>query len=132
MTKPKPKFECHLRAASRHPWQIDEHNDVCFIVRDVTGQALGYFYLPVPRRHAHPSAPLPPRAHDDPVSAGQDDRRLRYSAFEADGAGVLGSGRSGSLGIDDASAHVASTFLITSTRVRRWRRRISRCRGRVR
>jgi hypothetical protein len=27
---------------------------------------------------------------------------------------VLGSGRSGSLGIDDASAHVASTFLITS------------------
>jgi hypothetical protein len=40
--------------------------------------------------------------------------RLLYSAFEADGAGVLGSGRSGSLGIDDASAHVASTFLITS------------------
>ena len=40
--------------------------------------------------------------------------RLLYSAFEADGARVLGSGRSGSLGIDDASAHVASTFLITS------------------
>ena len=30
------------------------------------------------------------------------------------GAGVLGSMRSGALGIDDASAHVASTFLITS------------------
>ena len=27
------------------PWMIDEHNDACFIVRDNTGQALGYFYF---------------------------------------------------------------------------------------
>ena len=26
------------------PWTIDEANDVCFIVRDANGQALGYFY----------------------------------------------------------------------------------------
>jgi hypothetical protein len=27
------------------PWTIDEANDACFIVRDNTGQALGYFYF---------------------------------------------------------------------------------------
>jgi hypothetical protein len=27
------------------PWSIDEANDACFIVRDSTGQALGYFYF---------------------------------------------------------------------------------------
>ncbi len=27
------------------PWSIEEHNDACFIVRDSTGQALGYFYF---------------------------------------------------------------------------------------
>ena len=27
------------------PWTLDEHNDACFIVRDATGQALGYFYF---------------------------------------------------------------------------------------
>ncbi len=27
------------------PWTIDEANDACFIVRDGTGQALGYFYF---------------------------------------------------------------------------------------
>jgi hypothetical protein len=27
------------------PWTIDEANDACFIVRDNTGQALGYFLL---------------------------------------------------------------------------------------
>ena len=26
-------------------WTIDEANDACFIVRDSTGQALGYFYF---------------------------------------------------------------------------------------
>jgi hypothetical protein len=24
---------------------VEEHNDACFIVRDATGQALGYFYF---------------------------------------------------------------------------------------
>jgi hypothetical protein len=24
------------------PWIVDEHNNACFIVRDATGQALGY------------------------------------------------------------------------------------------
>jgi hypothetical protein len=27
------------------PWTIEAHNDACFIVRDATGQALGYFYF---------------------------------------------------------------------------------------
>jgi len=27
------------------PWTIDDTNDACFIVRDNTGQALGYFYF---------------------------------------------------------------------------------------
>ncbi len=27
------------------PWTIDEANDACFIVRDSTRQALGYFYF---------------------------------------------------------------------------------------
>jgi hypothetical protein len=27
------------------PWIIEEHNNACFIVKDATGQALGYFYL---------------------------------------------------------------------------------------
>ncbi len=27
------------------PWTIDEANSACFIVRDSTGQALGYFYF---------------------------------------------------------------------------------------
>ena len=26
-------------------WTVDESNDACFIVRDNTGQALGYFYF---------------------------------------------------------------------------------------
>ena len=27
------------------PWTVEEHNNTCFIVRDATGQALGYFYF---------------------------------------------------------------------------------------
>ena len=27
------------------PWTIEEPNDACFIVKDATGQALGYFYF---------------------------------------------------------------------------------------
>jgi hypothetical protein len=27
------------------PWTLNETNDACFIVRDATGQALGYFYF---------------------------------------------------------------------------------------
>ena len=27
------------------PWTLDEANDACFIVKDATGQALGYFYF---------------------------------------------------------------------------------------
>ncbi len=37
------------------PWTIDEANNACFIVRDSTGQALGYFYFedePDPRSAA--------------------------------------------------------------------------------
>jgi hypothetical protein len=36
-----------MRPARRFPppWTIEEHNAACFIVRDATGQALGYFYF---------------------------------------------------------------------------------------
>ena len=27
------------------PWTLGEHNNACFIVKDATGQALGYFYF---------------------------------------------------------------------------------------
>jgi hypothetical protein len=27
------------------PWIVEEHTDVCFIVKDAIGQALGYFYF---------------------------------------------------------------------------------------
>jgi hypothetical protein len=27
------------------PWTIEEHNGACFIVKDATGQALGYFHF---------------------------------------------------------------------------------------
>ena len=27
------------------PWIVEEHADACFIVKDATGQALGYFYF---------------------------------------------------------------------------------------
>ncbi len=27
------------------PWIVEEHNNACFIVRDATRQALGYFYF---------------------------------------------------------------------------------------
>jgi hypothetical protein len=27
------------------PWTIEEYNNACFIVKDATGQALGYFYF---------------------------------------------------------------------------------------
>ncbi len=36
-----------MPSARRLPptWTVEEHNDACFIVRDATGQALGYFYV---------------------------------------------------------------------------------------
>ena len=36
-----------MPSARRFPprWTVEEHNDACFIVRDATGQALGYFYF---------------------------------------------------------------------------------------
>jgi hypothetical protein len=27
------------------PWTVEDHNDACFIVRDKSGMALGYFYF---------------------------------------------------------------------------------------
>ena len=27
------------------PWTVEEHNDACFIVKDATGQVLGYLYF---------------------------------------------------------------------------------------
>jgi len=34
-----------MLTASRRPWTLDGHNDACFIVKDATGQALGYFFF---------------------------------------------------------------------------------------
>jgi hypothetical protein len=41
----KVEFDWQSRVAFPPPWQIDETNEVCFIVRDKNGQALGYFYF---------------------------------------------------------------------------------------
>ena len=38
-------FPCPSRRRFPPPWTIDEANAACFIVRDSTGQALGYFYF---------------------------------------------------------------------------------------
>jgi hypothetical protein len=32
-----------IRPLSNRPWTIEEANDACFIVRDSTKQAVGYF-----------------------------------------------------------------------------------------
>ena len=38
------------------PWTIEDHNDACFIVKDATGQALGYFnFDDEPQRSSAPS-----------------------------------------------------------------------------
>jgi hypothetical protein len=37
---------------SSPPWTIEENNNACFIVRDATGQALGYFYFDAECRSA--------------------------------------------------------------------------------
>jgi hypothetical protein len=34
------------------PWTIEEHNDACFIVKDASGQALGYFFEDEPGRRS--------------------------------------------------------------------------------
>jgi len=44
--------QCPLPAASRSLGSSDEHNDACFIVRDASGQALGYFENEPRRRSA--------------------------------------------------------------------------------
>ena len=36
-----------------HPWDIEEHNRSCFIVRDNNGQALAYVYFDEPRTAAN-------------------------------------------------------------------------------
>ncbi|MGO9331577.1 MAG: hypothetical protein ACLQJ0_26195 [Steroidobacteraceae bacterium] len=42
-----------LRAPFPPPWTVEEHNDACFIVRDTTGRAHGYFYFEdAPRRRS--------------------------------------------------------------------------------
>jgi hypothetical protein len=40
------------------PWTIEEHNDACFIVRDASGQALGYFYFEEGARPALGGQPI--------------------------------------------------------------------------
>jgi hypothetical protein len=39
----------YVIAASRRLGTIEEHNNACFVVKDATGQALGYFYFEMNR-----------------------------------------------------------------------------------
>jgi len=52
-----------LTAPLTAAWPIDEANDACFIVRDNTGQALGYFYFDGER-----SVAAVANAHQLPIS----------------------------------------------------------------
>jgi hypothetical protein len=36
------------------PWSIEEVNEVCFVVKDASGQKLGYIYFDDPRSAAKP------------------------------------------------------------------------------
>src|SRR5208283_75188 len=40
-----PLSSPHGQAPLPPPWSIEDANNACFIVRDSTGQALGYFYF---------------------------------------------------------------------------------------
>jgi hypothetical protein len=42
-----PRYPRSMPAARRFPppWIVEGHNNACFIVKDTTGQALGYFYF---------------------------------------------------------------------------------------
>ena len=44
--KAEVALSCCMPSPHRFPpWTIEERNDACFIVRDATGQTLGYFYF---------------------------------------------------------------------------------------
>jgi len=61
------------------PWTIEEHNDACFIVRDATGQALGYFYFEdEPRRRSATNHQLA-----DPRRSPPHGGELRQAAGDA-------------------------------------------------
>jgi len=66
------------------PWTIEEHNDACFIGKDATGQALGYFYF----GNDEPQRPAPGFTVSEPSMGGKwlmasqasAERRLLYPA----------------------------------------------------
>jgi hypothetical protein len=76
------------------PWTVEENNDACFIVRDNTGQALGYFYFedePGRRSAAKLLTPSPAT-----VERRECDRlRFRCSAIRHLGEQVLAPDRWG-------------------------------------
>jgi hypothetical protein len=78
------------------PWMIEEHNNACFIVKDATGQALGYFYFedkPGRRAAAHPRRGAPHRRQHR-QAAGVAAQAVRYqklpAAFSGPARGILG------------------------------------------
>ena len=51
LTRCSPCYHRSMPSAHHfpQPWTIDEANNACFIVRDNTAQAIGYFHLYVPK-----------------------------------------------------------------------------------
>ena len=65
LPQPSPSYPRSMPSARRFPppWMAEENNNACFIVKDATGQALGYFYFEEEpgRRSAAKLAPIAAR-----------------------------------------------------------------------
>ncbi len=71
------------------PWIGEEHNDACFIVKDATGQALGYFYFEEGARPALSGQPADPRRGPPaPTRPRSPSCRLAFAHSSASRTGV--------------------------------------------
>src|SRR5208282_3520963 len=77
------------------PWSIEEANNACFIVRDKTGQALGYFYFEEEPGRRFAAKLLTPSPATVEKAASATALRFRCSASRHLGEHVLAPDRCG-------------------------------------